>query len=97
MPWTTDRVASPAAKHSGASLIHVGLEGDAETLTFVVEDDGVGFDGGSTPPGTGLANLRDRLESLGGTLSTGRAPAGGALIRGCLPATPLPAPIGEVA
>ena len=40
------------------------------------------------PPttGTGLANLRDRIESAGGTLTTGTAPGGGTRIRARLPA-----------
>ena len=38
------------------------------------------------PVGTGLANLRDRIESAGGTLTTGTTPGGGTRIRARLPA-----------
>jgi hypothetical protein len=40
--------------------------GRAGGLGFTVEDDGVGYDPAVTPPGAGLANMRDRVESLGG-------------------------------
>ena len=61
-------------------------------LTFLVEDDGVGFDPATTPAGTGLSNLRDRIESAGGTLMTETTPGGGTRIRAALPARPVPAP-----
>jgi hypothetical protein len=38
--------------------------------TFVVEDDGIGFDPATTS-GSGLNNMRDRLEALGGELAVG--------------------------
>ena len=81
-----------AAKHSGATAIRVALDGRDGRLDFVVEDDGVGFDPATTPAGTGLANLRDRVESAGGTLTTGTAPGGGTRIRARLPARSLVAP-----
>ena len=86
-----------AAKHSGATTIRVSLDGRGGRLGFVVEDDGVGFDPATPTTGTGLANLRDRIESAGGTLTTGTAPGGGTRIRARLPAmvAPAPEPVGE--
>ena len=41
-------------------------------LSLKVLDRGAGFDRGGTPgDGMGLAGLRDRVESLGGTLTAG--------------------------
>ena len=37
-------------------------------LTFIVSDDGAGFDPSSIPRGTGLQGMADRLEALGGEL-----------------------------
>ncbi|MET0839181.1 MAG: ATP-binding protein [Marmoricola sp.] len=80
-----------AVKHSGASTIRVSLEGGDATLGFVVEDDGTGFDPRTATEGTGIANLRDRVESAGGTIATDTAPGGGTRIRARLPAPELSA------
>jgi signal transduction histidine kinase len=82
-----------AAKHSGATAIRVILDGHDGMLTFLVEDDGVGFDPATTPVGTGLSNLHDRIESAGGTLTTETTPGGGTRIRAALPARPAPTPV----
>jgi signal transduction histidine kinase len=75
-----------AVKHSGAGSIHVDLEGDRLTLTVTVADDGHGFDAGATGAGAGLSNLRDRVESVGGTLVTDSTPGHGTRVRAVLPA-----------
>jgi signal transduction histidine kinase len=77
-----------SAKHSGASTIRVELCGEPAALTLTISDDGAGFDPDTTPPGTGLANMRDRVESVGGTLTTRSAPGQGTRIHAVLPATP---------
>ena len=69
-----------ATKHSGATTIRVSLHGRDGVLSFLVEDDGVGFDPAKIPVGTGLANLRDRIESAGGTLETSTTPGVGTRI-----------------
>ena len=75
-----------AAKHAGASAIEVTLIGTAAGLQITVEDDGVGFDPATTAAGSGLANIRDRVESVGGTLHTESAPGRGTCMRALLPA-----------
>jgi signal transduction histidine kinase len=74
-----------AAKHSGASSIRVELHSYPEGLAFAVEDDGRGFDTASTPAGAGLANLRDRIECVGGVLTSQSAPGEGTRIDAVLP------------
>jgi signal transduction histidine kinase len=74
-----------AAKHSGAATIRVSLTGQDTALGFVVEDDGVGFDPARTPDGTGLANLRDRVESADGTFTMETGLGAGTRIRASLP------------
>lgn len=74
-----------AAKHSGADAIRVGLHGAQDSLVAVVEDDGHGFDPDTTPHGTGLTNMRDRVESAGGTLSVEAGARGGARVVARLP------------
>jgi signal transduction histidine kinase len=75
-----------AVKHSGATAIRIELRAAVGWLTCVVEDDGVGFDPGTTPVGTGLASMRDRVESVDGQLTTEPAPTGGTRVRARLPA-----------
>lgn len=76
-----------AAKHADASAIRIELGGDADHLSLTVEDDGRGFDLASTQAGAGLSNIRDRVESLGGSVSTESAPGRGTCVRAALPAT----------
>jgi signal transduction histidine kinase len=54
-------------------------------LHFTVEDDGIGFDRESTPPGAGLMNMADRLAALGGTLEIRSALGAGTCVIGELP------------
>jgi signal transduction histidine kinase len=74
-----------AVKHAAATTIRVSLEDRDGLLSFVVEDDGVGFDPVTTPTGTGASNLRDRIESAGGTLTTTTSPGHGTRVRAALP------------
>jgi len=75
-----------AAKHSGATTVRVELRGEPGSLVCVIEDDGSGFAGAALSNGRGLANMRDRVESVGGTLTVGASGAGGARILATLPA-----------
>jgi len=74
-----------AVKHSGAATILVELQGRADALALTVQDDGSGFEPSSTPDGAGLANLRDRVESVGGILTTESAPGRGTRVDAVLP------------
>lgn len=74
-----------AAKHSGADLIHVRLAGEPGQLTLLVEDDGIGFDRATAPAGQGLTGMSDRVEALGGTLTTDSAPGAGTRLVARLP------------
>jgi signal transduction histidine kinase len=53
--------------------------------TFSVRDDGIGFDAEGAVRGQGLANMADRLASVGGTLSIDSAPGRGSRITGRVP------------
>ena len=75
-----------ASKHSGATSVRVSMNGAPGTLALTIEDDGRGFDPSALPPGGGLANLRDRVESVGGTLTTVSVPGRGTRIEAVLPA-----------
>jgi signal transduction histidine kinase len=75
-----------AVKHAQASTVAVrgGLRG--ESIELEIEDDGVG--GADPGRGTGLIGLRDRIDTLGGTISLASPAGAGTTIRVRLPARP---------
>lgn len=78
-----------ALKHAKASRIDVRLSRVEMTLLVDVEDDGVGFvpaDGAAAGGvGDGLANMRDRVEALGGKLRIASTPGRGSRVRAEFP------------
>ena len=74
-----------AAKYSQASSVTVALAADDEALGFEVSDDGMGFDPASTARGTGLQNMTDRIDSLGGSLTVRSSPRAGTTLNGRIP------------
>ncbi|MFI6676077.1 ATP-binding protein [Kribbella sp. NPDC050469] len=79
-----------AAKHSSARSIRVELRGDPDRLTAIVGDDGSGIDPRTTASGAGLANMRDRVEAVGGTLTIETAPGRGTIVEARLPCLHIP-------
>lgn len=74
-----------ATKYSGATDVRVVLHPSADVLTFDVADNGRGFDPSSTPRGSGLQNMADRLEAAGGTFEIRSSPGTGTSLRGRIP------------
>jgi signal transduction histidine kinase len=66
-----------AVKHADAGRVLVTLGTDGTGLVFTVADDGSGFDLRAAATGGGLANMRDRVDSLGGRLDWAAAAGGG--------------------
>ncbi|HEX6400473.1 MAG TPA: sensor histidine kinase, partial [Actinomycetota bacterium] len=73
------------AKYAEASSARVRLAQANGTLTFEVEDDGVGFDPATAPRGSGLQGIADRLAALGGEVTIRSAPGDGTTVVGTLP------------
>jgi len=76
------------AKYAGASRVTVQIGTEDGALVFEVRDDGSGFDPLTTSRGSGLQNMTDRVEALGGTLEIVSAPGAGTRVRGRIPAQP---------
>ncbi len=72
-----------AARHARAENVWLSLDARGGALELVVEDDGVYA--GTHRTGHGLTGMRERLESAGGTLSTGRREGGGFRLLARLP------------
>jgi signal transduction histidine kinase len=77
------------AKYAQAPAARVTLRPDGQWLVFTVEDDGRGFDPATTPRGTGLQGISDRLGALGGTADVTAAPGRGTRVTGRVPGTEL--------
>ena len=73
-----------AVKHARASRVDIRLEVRDGTLAFTVSDDGSGFVPFSGT-GTGMQNMRDRLEALAGSLAVVSAPGTGTAVSGEVP------------
>lgn len=55
-------------KHALASRVEINLRSLAHELSFEVTDDGAGFDVAKDARGSGLRNMIDRIEGMGGRL-----------------------------
>ena len=73
------------AKYAKAKVATVTLGATAGFLSFDVRDNGAGFDPDTVPRGSGLQNMADRLDALGGMLEVTSAPGDGTTVRGRLP------------
>ncbi|MEO8470094.1 MAG: GAF domain-containing sensor histidine kinase [Chloroflexota bacterium] len=78
---------SNAIRHSHASRVLLAFRVDGDQAILTVEDDGQGFDVAIRPQAghLGLANLRDRAASLGGTLQIDSRVGAGTRIIACVP------------
>jgi two-component system sensor histidine kinase UhpB len=76
------------AKYARASRVAVLLEGDADRLSLIVEDNGIGFDVDrwvGSDHRFGLTGMRERAALLGGTLDIESVPGKGATIVARIP------------
>ncbi|HEX2031536.1 MAG TPA: GAF domain-containing sensor histidine kinase, partial [Actinomycetota bacterium] len=76
------------AKYASDAPATVRLDAADGEIRFEVIDRGPGFNPAGTDGGSGLQNMRDRMEALGGTLEVISRPGGGTTIRGRLQARP---------
>jgi signal transduction histidine kinase len=75
-----------ATKHGGDAVhVSVMLRQDDDELGFDVSDDGPGFDPSAARSGTGLRNMRDRVDALNGRLSIVSSAGQGTIVSGSVP------------
>jgi signal transduction histidine kinase len=74
-----------AMQHARATAVHISIVDRDGTLTFIVQDNGVGFDAtGLLGAGAGLQGMRDRIDVVGGSLEFVSSPGRGCEVRGQL-------------
>jgi signal transduction histidine kinase len=71
------------ARHAQASTLRVTINADTDRLTVDVSDDGVGI--GDSARRSGLANLKNRAHSRGGTLTLENQKQGGLRLQWSIP------------
>ncbi len=74
-----------AVKHAAARGVVVRLRQTDDQLDVSIEDDGSGFVTQALPAGSGLGNMRDRVESLGGRLFLQSTAGGGTTVSAQIP------------
>jgi signal transduction histidine kinase len=72
-------------RHAGASTSTVLVRYADDAVTVQVDDDGRGSGGRSPGSGSGIVGMRERAESVGGSLEAGPRPDGGFRVRARLP------------
>ncbi len=78
-----------AAKYSQAKELYVRIFLRERTLSVAVEDDGCGFDPEAAGAGrNGLANMRQRMQEIGGTFQVSSQPGDGCLVVFTVPVLP---------
>ncbi|HEY6791415.1 MAG TPA: GAF domain-containing sensor histidine kinase [Trebonia sp.] len=71
-----------ALRHSGGRCVTVSVSGASRRIVLEVTDDGSGFDPLSAPgSGLGLASMRQRASTAGGTVQVVSAPGQGTTVR----------------
>lgn len=80
-----------AVRHAGAGEIRLSIRPHDGGVTIAVTDDGKGFDPAArASAGCGLANMRERVEAVGGRLELQSAPGAGTTVSFHLPLNPHP-------
>jgi signal transduction histidine kinase len=76
-------------KYAGASTATVNLTEEAGELRFQVVDDGNGFDSVIVKKGSGLTNMEDRFQALGGSIQISSTAGRGTTVTGAVVASGL--------
>lgn len=68
-------------KHSQAKEVQLTTYGNGRSFTFMLHDDGTGFDPGMPGAGNGLQNMKNRAERIKSDLLIKKAEQGGMMLR----------------
>jgi signal transduction histidine kinase/ligand-binding sensor domain-containing protein len=73
------------ARHAAARQVTVALATSRAEVRVVIQDDGCGFDASRAAGGSGLRNLQERLQQLGGSFEIESRPGAGTSVTAALP------------
>lgn len=73
---------SNVAKHAPGSPVEIRISESGGLLNFSVADRGPGLANSNGAHGSGLRNMADRIEALGGSITIGNREGGGVLVAG---------------
>ncbi|MFF0745632.1 sensor histidine kinase [Streptomyces sp. NPDC004111] len=96
--WVVRETTTNVLRHGNPKQCTLRLFSDGDRAVLVVENDGTTADGGvasSGTPGSGLAGLRERLASVGGTLVAGATDTGRFRVTAEVPLTAADGPSGN--
>jgi len=87
--WILRESLTNVMLHSDSRDVRVRLSRSPDSVGVLVEDDGpASTSSGLSSGGNGIPGMRERADTLGGTVSTGPRPGGGWSVRVVLPLTP---------
>lgn len=73
-------VATNIVRHSNASTVSMYVRDTNDVLTIDVRDNGRGFDVTTQASGSGMSNIRERMDEIGGTITVDSTPSQGTRI-----------------
>ena len=79
-------LVSNVVKHSKATALNISIVAAEKCISFVVSDDGIGFDPESKAGGIGLSNIINRVETFNGSIVFNRITGKGSEINIEIPA-----------
>ena len=93
LAWAVREGVTNVVRHSRAERVEIRVERDRDTAAVEVVDDGRGPSGHvatdeDSPPGSGLAGLRERVAGLGGRVEAAPLPSGGFRLVVTVPVAP---------
>ena len=80
------------ARHAKASWVRIDLQQEPQSIRCTIRDNGIGFDvpmvlNGTRKPGLGLIGMRERLNSVGGSLEISSNPGRGTKLTILIPSS----------
>ena len=82
---TLREALSNVVRHAGATAVDVAVRASEGGVVLRVADDGEGIDEDAGTTGSGLRNMKDRAEQLGGRCDVSRSAEGGTLVEWVVP------------